>query len=582
MLAALSRAQAQFIHTGDPRVAFEDMLSTLLAIANSEYGFIGEVLRDQDGTPYLKTHAITNIAWNDETQEFYEREAPRGMEFRNLKTLFGKVMETGEPVIANDPFSDPRRGGLPEGHPALNAFLGLPFHHGEELVGMVGIANRPGGYDDEVVEYLEPFLSTCATVIVGHRHAQERAVHAAKRGKRHALMQLLFNIGSQTSLDAQTQLNQALRWVTQDLGMAVGIISRIEGERYVVDSCDAPEDALRPGDEFSLPETYCSLCVQIGGVVAIDHMAESVHGHHPCYQKFGLESYIGTYVRVHGAVYGTLNFSSPDPREAGWDEIDQEFIELLSIWVGSMLEHRIADQQLEESNREIRRMYHTLCHELKTPLTSVREFVSVVHDELAGAIVDEQREYLSEALHGCDDLARHIDDLVDVTRAETGKLSFTPEALDVRTILGRVEAAHLSDAVEKGLSLHLPGDVTLPPVSADPTRLLQVLSNLIGNALKFTQDGGTVSVRVGHWAENHDWSVWTVEDTGRGIAPDDLERIFDRLYQVTEDDWSTHGGLGLGLSICREIVRLHRGDIWVESELGAGTRFHFTIPFDRL
>ena len=579
MLAALSHAQAQFIQTGDPRVAFQEMLSALLKIADSEYGFIGEVLHDDQGTPYLKTHAITNIAWNEETREFYDREAPKGMEFRNLRTLFGHVLETGEPVVANEPATDPRRGGLPAGHPALNAFLGLPLHHGEQLVGMVGIANRPGGYDDGLINYLEPLLSTCATVIVEHWHELEKATHAAKRGKRHALMQLLYNIGAQTSLDPQTQLDQALRWVTRDLGMAIGIISRIEGDRYAVDSCDAPPDTIAPGDEFALSETYCSICLELGGVVAIDFVAESDHGRHPCYEKFGLEAYVGTNVHVHGAVYGTVNFSSPEPRAQGWDEVDQEFIELLSIWVGSILERRIADEQLAESNREIRRMYHTLCHELKTPLTSLREFVSTVHDEIAGPIVDEQREYLAEALAGCDDLARHIDDLVDVTRAETGKLSCEPEPVDIGRLLGRVEAAHQSDAADRGITLDLPDQTALPAVWADPTRILQVLSNLIGNALKFTPDGGRVAVRVGRWADNHAWSVWTVEDTGRGIAPEDLEKIFDRLFQVTEDDWSTQGGLGLGLSICREIVRLHRGQIWVESELGTGTKFHFSIPF---
>ncbi len=127
--------------------------------------FIGEILFTDDGRPYLKTLAVSNISWNEETRKFYDENAPNGMMFTNLDTLFGAVMTTAQPVIANDPVNDPRSGGLPEGHPPLNAFLGIPFVKGERLVGMMGIANRPAGYDQDMIDYLQPLSETCGNII---------------------------------------------------------------------------------------------------------------------------------------------------------------------------------------------------------------------------------------------------------------------------------------------------------------------------------------------------------------------------------------------------------------------------------
>ena len=173
LLEMMQQAQSQFILGNDPAEMFDHLLTNLLSITQSKYGFIGEVLFTTEGKPYLKTQAITNIAWNQETREMYERFAPN-LEFFNLNSLFGKVITTGQPVVANDPMNDPRRGGLPKGHPPMHAFLGLPFYRGDRLVGMVGIANRPEGYDEQLITYLQPLLSTCGMLIEAHKISQQR------------------------------------------------------------------------------------------------------------------------------------------------------------------------------------------------------------------------------------------------------------------------------------------------------------------------------------------------------------------------------------------------------------------------
>ena len=172
LLSAIQHIESTYIDTSNLHGTFDVALSHLLHITESTYGFIGEV-RYRDGLPYLKTQAITNIAWNQETRDLYDRLAPE-FEFFNLATLFGQVLKTGAYVIANDPATDPRRGGLPEGHPPLTAFLGLPIYHGTCFIGMAGVANRPSGYPSTLVEDLQPLMASLGRIFQSLKTEQER------------------------------------------------------------------------------------------------------------------------------------------------------------------------------------------------------------------------------------------------------------------------------------------------------------------------------------------------------------------------------------------------------------------------
>ncbi len=174
LLSAVGRLQSEFISTAQSMETFEGLLQLLLEFTGSEYGFVAEVRRDEGGKPYLKTHAITNIAWNDEMRAFYEKHREAGLEFRNLKTLFGAALLAEETVIANDAGNDPRRGGLPPGHPPMHSFMGVPIKQGGEMIAMVGVSNRPGGYDMALVEEIEPLLATYATIIRGYKLGQQQ------------------------------------------------------------------------------------------------------------------------------------------------------------------------------------------------------------------------------------------------------------------------------------------------------------------------------------------------------------------------------------------------------------------------
>jgi len=194
LLQAITRAQREFIAGANVRECFERLLAIFLEITASEYGFIGEVHYKPDGIPFLRSHALTNIAWDEATLRYYNDHIDTGLEFHNLSTLFGSVLTTGESVISNDPRGDPRSGGLPKGHPSMRCFLGVPFKTGGRMVGMVGLANRPTGYDEALILYLEPLLATCASLLEANRI--QRARNSAEKALRENREQLQAIVSS--------------------------------------------------------------------------------------------------------------------------------------------------------------------------------------------------------------------------------------------------------------------------------------------------------------------------------------------------------------------------------------------------
>jgi PAS domain S-box-containing protein len=190
--AIIGRVQSRYIRAAPPREVFEPLLTDLLQWTGSEYGFLAALLHDTHGVPFLRIEVLTDIAWNDATRAMVERHRRGGpqdaMEFHNLQTLFGAAITSGEVVISNQPLSDPRRGGLPSGHPDMNAFLGVPLFHGGEMVGMLGLANRAGGYDQALVDHLQPLFTSVAAIFGAVR--AERARSAAEQALREQQEQL--------------------------------------------------------------------------------------------------------------------------------------------------------------------------------------------------------------------------------------------------------------------------------------------------------------------------------------------------------------------------------------------------------
>ena len=174
LLNGIRAAQEHFIGTTEVGAVFTELLDVVVRHTHSGFGFIAEVLKDELGQPYLRSYSLTDISWNDEIRKYTESMRPNGLEFRNLKSLFGAALVTRDVVIANDAASDPRRGGLPPGHPPIHTFLGLPVYNGLEMVGLIGLANCPDGYDKDGLRELDPFLAAVNSMIVARREDERR------------------------------------------------------------------------------------------------------------------------------------------------------------------------------------------------------------------------------------------------------------------------------------------------------------------------------------------------------------------------------------------------------------------------
>jgi PAS domain S-box-containing protein len=229
--------------------------------------------------------------------------------------------------------------------------------------------------------------------------------------------------------------------------------------------------------------------------------------------------------------------------------------------------------------REIDKMksdfVNLVSHELRTPLTTIQLGISLILDEKVGRINDRQRSSLEKVDRQVKRLTRLINDLLDLSRIESGRVQMKREPISLLDIVvARLEEIK-PQAETKGIKLNLDVKGEIPMTVGDEERIGQVVTNLLSNAVKFTPSGGSVTVRI----TPHSRMLLTeVIDTGPGIPPDKREKIFDKFYQLSDINTRQQGGSGLGLSIAKSIIEAHNGKIWVESEEGKGSNFKFLLP----
>ncbi|WP_374479650.1 PAS domain S-box protein [Zoogloea sp.] len=530
----------------------------------------------------------------------------------------------------------------------------------------------------------------------------------------------------------EEELRAMLRIGVTQFGLDIGIISRIDGDIYKVVSQVSPPDTLQDGQEFSLPDTCCDITLSRGdGVLAIPHMGSSPHADHPCYEAFKLEAYIGAPVHVAGRLYGTVNFSSPSPYGREFDERDEEFMLLISRWIGAAIERRQAQEQVAETDEKLRGLFtmapvgialtdmnghflefnEAFRHisgysepELKaidywdlTPekyraaemqqleslertgqygpyekeyrrkdgsLVSIRlngvtiksadgsrfiwSLVEDITDEVQrDAELTRHREHLEElvaerttalsiakeaaeaasrakstflsnmsheirtpmnaiigfshmlARSSLNPVQRHrvdristaanhllglLNDILDLSKIEAERLTLEAMPGNLASVLHTVEDLLSDKATEKALRFELSIDPELEGLTLifDPLRLQQVLINLIGNGIKFTEQGAvTVSVTVEDQTPADLCVSFQVVDSGIGIAADQLPRLLSPFEQADGSTTRKYGGSGLGLSITRQLIQLMGGQLEVDSSIGTGSRFAFSLRLAR-
>jgi signal transduction histidine kinase len=232
--------------------------------------------------------------------------------------------------------------------------------------------------------------------------------------------------------------------------------------------------------------------------------------------------------------------------------------------------------ELRQADRAKDEFLSVISHELRTPLNFIMGFGSILEDEIAGPLNGSQREYVGKIMNGADRMLVLVNDLLDFAKLQAGKFTLTPTRTPYAAIVDEAIATIRPLAAQKRLALD--AQVAVPePVCLDGKRVGQVLSNLLSNAIKFTPDGGSVRVK----AFVKDGAVVTeVTDTGIGIAPEDVSKLFTRFKQLDMSATRQAGGTGLGLSIAKALVEAHGGAIAVRSAPQVGSTFSFTLPLD--
>jgi len=248
--------------------------------------------------------------------------------------------------------------------------------------------------------------------------------------------------------------------------------------------------------------------------------------------------------------------------------------QIQSLQQGYMAELENRHKEAERLNTLKSEFIASVSHELRTPLHTIIGFAELLGEEAEGQLNEKQRRFLRHIQTDSEHLLGLINDVLDLSMIEASGLTLRTEVLPLRMAISEAVNAIRPFATARSVTVR-EGEVPDVDVQADPLRLRQVLYNLLSNGVKFTPAGGEVSVIA---APEGAMMRITVCDTGVGIAPEEYERIFDKFYQVGKTTVGVRQGTGLGLTICRQLVELQGGRIWVESEIGKGSCFHFTLP----
>ena len=521
---------------------FDHILNQILELTGSEYGFIGEVFENEENKPYLKTYAITNISWDDETRAFYDKNAPDGMIFHNLDTLFGYVMKNKEVVISNSPTKDDRRGGLPKGHPDLNSFLGIPIIHNKKLVGMLGIANKINGYNNDDTRFLAPIISTFSTVINSKKIEAERANKEKEIIKVKNELQNFFDLTNDFMCIANT--DGTFHKVNKEFERILGYSKKeLEGKSF-----------LTFIHEEDIPATY-------------DEIRKLEEGHTTI-------NFENRYKKSNGE-YVILSWKSSPDIETGRLYATARDVTKDRLYQNELIKEK---KNAEIANQAKSEFLANMSHEIRTPLNGIIGFSEL----LAQTSLNENQQLFSSTISKSGkSLLNIVNDILDFSKIEAGKTQVDIQKIDIHNLIYDAIDSITFQAQTKSLDLLINIDNNLPEyLYVDEVHLKQILVNLLGNAIKFTTTGEvTLHAKVIQKTdENRSKILFSVEDTGVGIEENKLDLIFETFSQADSTTTKEYGGTGLGLNISNSLIQLMGGErLKVKSTLGEGSEFYFEL-----
>ena len=547
LLDAILQIQRSFIYKPDLPRFFNGILEKILTLTESAYGFIGEVRLDEEGNRYLKSYATSDISWNEETKEIYDKNTAVWFEFKNLETLFGAVMKTGNPVISNDPQNDPRSGGLPPGHPPMNAFLAIPIFFENRMVGMLGIANRPGGYDPEMLAYLKPFQSTCGPLIACIRKERQRAEIKNRLDEKEALFNIIAeHIPARVAfIDPEGRYQYTNKAYERWFGLP--------GNQFVGKKV---KELL--GDEvFSLIENYFEAALSGDTQQFEMHVPYKVQGN-----RF-VQCFLIPYKNSKGKVEGIVallndltNLKQAEQQLKRYKTnleqlVEQRTQELTEAnrWLHKEIEERkLAEDELRYSQKQLRRLSERLRVVREDENTRIaRE----IHDEFGQMLtafkldlgwirnkISEPPQPVAERFHS---MVTHVEESLDRVRAFSSELR--PQILDVLGLSEAVrwQARKFNEKTNIEYQIRIHPD----PLEVDAglkTDLFRILQEVLTNISRHAQAG---EVKIDLEAGPNCYTL-KIHDDGVGIDPSRLDHPDSLgILGIRERVWSWKGVLNI-------------------------------------
>lgn len=291
---------------------------------------------------------------------------------------------------------------------------------------------------------------------------------------------------------------------------------------------------------------------------------------------YNTNSLLSVPLKVKDKVIGVINVNNKTTKEV-FKEDDLTVLMAVSELAAIAIENARLHEELKTLDNMKTNFISNVSHELRSPLASIKESVSLLLDEVSGTLNSEQRKFLEIAKKNIDRLARLIDELLDLAKIESGKTEMRRLFINLVTIAEDVVNSFKALAENKDITLGIRTNPSLIKIWADPDKITQAISNLTDNAIKYSSNGSSVTVEV---LDKGDFIEVGVVDNGVGISKENAERLFDKFSRLEDAIQNRVKGTGLGLAITKELVELHGGKISVDSEPDKGSRFFFTLPKD--
>jgi PAS domain S-box-containing protein len=543
LLQVITEAQQKLLVGRGLRSGFDSLLEGLLSVTGSEYGFVGQVMHSSNRDPFLKTYSISDVALDDGTRELMNAHEDSRLEFHDLDTLYGQVLTTGLPLIANDPAGHPGRGGLPAGNLPLKSFLGLPIFVGDEFVGVVGLSNRESGYDQSLIDALQPIVSATGYMIVA---ASEKAIRI--------------------EAEAEARSGELLRHSV--IETALDCVIAMDHEGRIIEFNPAAETTFGWSRDDVMGRSLADVIIPEG--LRKLHTAGMAH-----YLETGEGPVLGKRIEVPSIRRDGTEF----PVELAITVANLDDNPVFTAYLRDITERKQNESDLqrareaaEAGSRAKTEFVATVSHEIRTPINAITGALGLL--KTAG-MEDGDRKFLQTAQKSATTLLGLVNDVLDLSRIDADRL--TLEIVPTRPEEICDSVVHLlADKAEANGNLlgSVVHDCVPGMVMIDGGRVRQVLINLVANAVKFTRGGNVrIDVRV-----DGGELQFCVADTGEGISEEDLPRLFTEFSQFGRG--REFGGAGLGLAISKRLVDLMEGSVHASSKLGEGSRFSFSVPFD--